>query len=163
VRRSAIRADADELTYPVHIMVRYDLEQRILGGALSVRDLPEAWKEGFDERLGLRPANDSEGCLQDVHWAVGSFGYFPSYALGGFIAAQLYEALRSQLHTFDADIAAGKFAGLTAWLRENVHSLGASVSSQDLIKNATGKALTAAPWLRYAEAKYLEQPEPEGT
>lgn len=163
VRRSAIRADADELTYPVHIMVRYDLEQRILGGGLNVRDLPEAWKAGFDERLGLRPAHDAEGCLQDVHWAVGSFGYFPSYALGGFIAAQLYETLRGQLDTFDADIAAGRFGNLTAWLRENVHSLGASVSSQDLIKSATGKALTAAPWLRYAEAKYLEQPEPEGT
>jgi carboxypeptidase Taq len=159
VRRSAIRADADELTYPVHIMLRYDLEQRILDGSLLVRDLPEAWKDSLDQRLGLRPANDAEGCLQDVHWAVGSFGYFPSYALGGFIAAQLYESLRNQLDSFDAEIAAGKFAGLFEWLRTNVHSVGASVSSQELIKNATGKTLTAAPWLRYVEAKYLEQPE----
>jgi len=158
VRRGAVRMDADELTYPVHIMLRYDLEKRILDGSLPVRDLPEAWKEGLDERLGLRPANDAEGCLQDVHWAVGSFGYFPSYALGGFIAAQLYETLRGKLESFDVDTAAGRFAGLFEWLRQNVHGVGASVSSQQLIKNATGKALSAAPWLRYAEAKYLEVP-----
>jgi len=159
VRRGASRMDADELTYPVHIMLRYDLEKRILEGSLPVRDLPEAWKAGLDERLGLRPANDAEGCLQDVHWAVGSFGYFPSYVLGGFIAAQLYETLRSELATFEAEIAAGRFAGLFDWLRRNVHGVGASMSAQELIKNATGKTLSAAPWLRYAEAKYLEVPE----
>jgi carboxypeptidase Taq len=156
VRRSAIRADADELTYPVHIMLRYDLEKQIFDGSLPVRDLPEAWRASFEQRLGLRPANDSEGCLQDVHWAMGSFGYFPSYALGSFIAAQLYESLRAESETFDREIAAGHFGGLFEWLRQNVHGRGASVGAQELIKDATGKQLTAAPWLRYAEAKYLE-------
>jgi carboxypeptidase Taq len=157
VRRGAVRTDADELTYPVHIMLRYHLEKRIFDGTLPVRDLPAAWGDGLEQRLGLRPSNDAEGCLQDVHWAIGSFGYFPSYALGGFIAAQLYEKLRSDHPEFDADIAAGRFGGLFEWLRANVHSVGASLSSQELMKRATGKALTAAPWLRYAEAKYLEE------
>ena len=149
--------DADELTYPLHIMLRYELEKRILDGDLAVRDLPAAWNEGVERRLGIKPANDAEGCLQDVHWAIGSFGYYPSYALGAFIAAQLYESLRSDLPTLDEQIAAGQFGGLFGWLRENVHAVGARVSSQELIKNATGKPLSAAPWLRYAEAKYLEQ------
>ena len=124
---------------------------------LAVRDLPAAWNEGLERRLGLKPANDAEGCLQDVHWAIGSFGYFPSYALGALIAAQLYESLRTDLPALDEQIAAGQFGGLFGWLRENVHGVGARVSSQELIKNATGKPLSAAPWLRYAEAKYLEQ------
>jgi len=157
VRRSAVRMDADELTYPVHIMLRYELEKRILDGTLAVRDLPAAWNEGLEQRLGLKPANDAEGCLQDVHWAIGSFGYYPSYALGALIAAQLYESLRNDLPALDEQIAAGQFGGLFGWLRENVHGVGARVSSQELIKDATGKPLSAAPWLRYAESKYLEE------
>ena len=92
-----------------------------------------------------------------MHWAVGSFGYFPSYALGAVIAAQLYESLRTDLPALDEEIAAGQFGGLFDWLRENVHGVGARVSAQELIKDATGKPLSAAPWLRYAEAKYLEE------
>ena len=158
VRRGAIRVDADELTYPVHIMVRYELEQQILDGSLPVKDLPEAFKDGLHQRLGLRPATDSEGCLQDVHWAIGSFGYFPSYVLGSLIAAQFYESLRGEIEGLDVEIAAGRFGSLFEWLRKNVHSLGASVTSQELIRSATGKELSAQPWLRYAEAKYLEEP-----
>ena len=157
VRRGAIRADADELTYPVHIMLRYELEKRIFDGTLPVRDLPEAWREGLDQRLGLRPATDAEGCLQDVHWAIGSFGYFPSYVLGGLIAAQLYETLRRDQPDLDRDIEAGRFGSLFDWLRANVHGVGASLGAQQLIRKATGKTLTAAPWLRYAEGKYLEK------
>jgi len=156
VRRSAIRADADELTYPVHIMLRYDLEKQIFDGTMSVHDLPEAWRAGFDRRLGLRPSSDTEGCLQDPHWALGQFGYFPSYALGSCIAAQLHETLRTQSEHFDAEIASGRFGGLFEWLRQNVHGRGASVGAQELIRDATGKALSAAPWMRYAESKYLE-------
>jgi carboxypeptidase Taq len=159
VRRGAVRVDADELTYPVHVMLRYDLEKRIFEGTLPVRDLPEALCEGLDQKLGIRPANDAEGCLQDHHWAIGSFGYFPCYALGGFIAAQLYEKLRNDLPELDREIEAGRFGGLFEWLRENVHSHGASLGSQELIKQATGRTLTAAPWLRYAEGKYLEVAE----
>lgn len=159
VRRAASRADADELTYPVHIMLRFELEKRILDGRLRVSELPDAWAAELEERLGLRPANDAEGCLQDVHWAQGSFGYFPSYVLGGLIAAQLYEALRNGLRELDQEIAAGRFGALIGWLRENVHRVGASLGSQELISRATGRELSAAPWLRYAEAKYLEEAE----
>ena len=155
VKRSAIRAEADELTYPVHIMIRYELEREILDGTLPVRDLPEAWSTAFERRLGVRPTTDTDGCLQDVHWAIGSFGYFTSYALGSIIAAQLYESLRAEHPQFDAEIAAGRFGGLFGWLRENVHACGASVGALELIQAATGKPLSAAPWLRYAEAKYL--------
>src|SRR3954463_10793166 len=95
VQRGLIRVDADELTYPLHIMLRYELEKQLLSGELAVRDLPEAWNAGMEQRLGIRPTNDADGCLQDIHWAVGSFGYFPSYALGAVMAAQLYETLRT--------------------------------------------------------------------
>lgn len=157
VRRSLVRVDADEVTYPVHIMLRYELENEILKGELKVKDLPEAWNSRIQDRLGVRPANDAEGCLQDVHWGVGSFGYFPSYALGAMIAGQLYESLRADRPELDEEIAAGNFSGLFDWLRQNVHSVAATVSMPDLIRNATGKPLSAAAWLRYIEGKYLEE------
>lgn len=157
VRRSLIRVDADEVTYPVHIMLRYEIENEILSGELKVKDLPQAWNSRVEDRLGVRPTNDAEGCLQDVHWAVGSFGYFPSYAIGAVIAGQLYEALRNDRPELDDEIAAGHFAGLFEWLRQNVHSVGASVSTPELIQNATGKPLSASAWLRYVEGKYLEE------
>lgn len=156
VRRDLIRIDADELTYPLHVMLRYELEKELLAGELRVKDLPEAWNARMDARLGVKPGNDTEGCLQDVHWAVGSFGYFPSYAIGAVIAAQLYETMRAELPELDADIGAGRFESLFAWLRTNVHGLAASLSTPELIKQATDKPLTAAAWMRYAEAKYLE-------
>jgi carboxypeptidase Taq len=156
VRKGLIRVDADELTYPLHIMLRYDLERRILAGELAIRDIPEAWNAFMAERFGARPGNDSEGCLQDIHWALGSFGYFPSYALGAIIAAQLWDALRAQLPQIDDEIAAGQFGGLFRWLQENVHGLGAKVSIQELMKLATGKPVSAAASLRYLESKYLE-------
>jgi carboxypeptidase Taq len=157
VRRSLIRVDADEVTYSVHIMLRYELEKEILNGELKVKDLPEAWNERIHDRLGVRPTNDAEGCLQDVHWAVGSFGYFPSYSIGAVIAGQLYETLRSERPDLDEEIAAGQFSGLIGWLNENIYSHGARLSTPELIQNATDKPLTAAAWLRYVEAKYLEE------
>jgi len=158
VRRSCIRMDADELTYPVHIMLRYELEKKILEGSLPVADLPEAWNANLEQRLNIRPANDVEGCLQDIHWAVGHFGYFPSYALGAVIAGQLNEAMRAAHPSLDEEIAAGQFSGVMDWLRDNVHGIGARLPVQELIKQATGKPLTAAAYLRYLEAKYLEIP-----
>jgi carboxypeptidase Taq len=156
VRRSLIRMDADELTYPVHIMLRYELEKKILEGELPVADLPEAWNANLEQRLGVRPTNDVEGCLQDIHWAVGHFGYFPSYALGAVIAAQLNEALRAAEPGLDEDIGAGRFGGVMDWLRDNVHGVGARLPVKELIKQATGKPLSAAAYLRYLETKYLE-------
>jgi carboxypeptidase Taq len=155
VRRSLIRMDADELTYPVHIMLRYELEKKILEGELPVADLPEAWNANLEQRLGVRPTSDVDGCLQDIHWAVGHFGYFPSYALGAVIAAQLNEALRAARPSLDEEIGAGQFGGVMDWLRDNVHGIGARLPVKELIKEATGKPLSAAAYLRYLEAKYL--------
>jgi len=156
VRRTALRADADELTYPAHILLRYDLEKRLLSGELGVAALPEAWNEAAQSRLGLTPQNDVEGCLQDVHWAVGQFGYFPAYALGSLIAIQLWEKLRAARDGLDEEIARGQFEGLFTWLRERVHSSGAKLTVQDLVKEATDRPLSAVPALRYLESKYLE-------
>jgi carboxypeptidase Taq len=158
VRRSSIRMDADELTYPVHIMLRYELEKKILEGSLPVVDLPEAWNANLEQRLNIRPTNDVDGCLQDIHWAVGHFGYFPSYVLGAVIAGQLNEAMRAARPSLDEEIGAGQFGGVMDWLRDNVHGVGARLPVQELIKQATGKPLTAAAYLRYLETKYLEAP-----
>ena len=111
VHRGLIRVDADELNYSLHIMQRYEIEKQLLSGKLAVRDLPEAWNAGMEQRFGQRPAGAADGCLQDMHWALGSFGYYPSYALGLVIAAQLWEALRAQLPEVDALIERGDLRG----------------------------------------------------
>jgi carboxypeptidase Taq len=156
VKRSLIRVDADEVTYPLHILLRYELEKKLLSGELAVRALPDAWNAGMEQRLEVRPTGPADGCLQDIHWALGSFGYFPSYALGAVIAAQLWESLRTHVPGVEEQIARGEFAGLFGWLRDHVHGLGAKVTVKDLIKNATGQPLSAAALLRYLEGKYLE-------
>jgi carboxypeptidase Taq len=156
VKRSLIRVDADELTYPVHVMLRYELEKQMLSGELAVKDLPAAWNAGMEQRLGIKPSNDVEGCLQDIHWAVGSFGYFPSYALGAVIAAQLYESLRGDVPNLDEQLGRGEFGGLFDWLRTHVHGLGAKVTVNELMKSATGKPVGAVSFVRYVESKYLE-------
>jgi len=156
VKRGPIRVDADELTYTLHIQLRYELENQLLSGELAVRNLRDAWNASMEQRLGLKPATDLEGVLQDVHWAVGSFGYFPSYALGAVMAAQFYEALRESVPDVDEQIARGEFGGLMGWLRQNVHGQGARISAQELLKLSTGKPLSAASALRYLETKYLD-------
>jgi carboxypeptidase Taq len=156
VKRGPIRVDADELTYTLHIQLRYELENQLLAGKLAVRNLRDAWNASMEQRLGVKPANDLEGVLQDVHWAVGSFGYFPSYALGAVMAAQMFEALRGAVPDVDEQISRGEFAGLMGWLRENVHGQGARITAQELLKQATGKPLSAAAALRYLESKYLD-------
>ena len=156
VRRSAIRVDADELTYPLHVMLRYGIEKDLLDGRLAARDLPAAWNQAMADRLEVTPANDVEGCLQDIHWALGAFGYFPSYATGGVIAAQLFESLRTQTPDLDEQLARGDFSGVTGWLSTHVHGYGARLTLQELVKQATGKPLAATAALRYLEGKYLE-------
>ncbi|MGC3982580.1 MAG: carboxypeptidase M32 [Steroidobacteraceae bacterium] len=155
VQRSMIRIDADELTYPVHIMLRYDLERQLLSGELPVKELPDAWNQTMASRLGVTPANDAEGCLQDIHWSLGAFGYFPSYAIGAVTAAQWLEALRAALPGMDEQVASGDFAPLFAWLDENIYSAAATLDGPQLVQQVTGRALSAAAWLRYAESKYL--------
>jgi carboxypeptidase Taq len=156
VRRGPIRVDADELTYTLHIQLRYELENQLLSGELAVRNLRDAWNASMEQRLSVKPQNDLEGVLQDVHWAVGSFGYFPSYALGAVMAAQFFEAMRDAVPDVEDQIGRGEFGGVMGWLRQNVHGVGARVSAQELLKRSTGKPLSAAAALRYLETKYLD-------
>jgi carboxypeptidase Taq len=157
VARGPSRMDADELTYQTHIGLRYELERRLLSGELAVRDLRVAWIDASADRLGLVPASDVDGCLQDIHWALGSFGHFPSYGVGAVIAGQLWESIREQHQGIEDEIAAGQFGGLLVWLRERVHALGAKLGVPQLVQHATGRPLTALPFLRYLERKYVSE------
>ena len=155
VSRSLIRVDADEVTYPAHVILRYRLEQAMLAGDLVPADLPGAWAEGLRGLLGIAPANDREGCLQDIHWYDGVWGYFPTYTLGALIAAQLFEAARAALPDVSEAIAAGEFAPLLSWLRERVHSQGSLLSTAELVESATGRPLETKSFERHLRDRYL--------
>jgi carboxypeptidase Taq len=154
VRPDLVRVDADELSYPLHILHRYDIEKKLVAGQLQVAELPEVWNAAMEQRFGRRPANVTEGCLQDVHWALGLFGYFPCYMLGSVIAAQLWESVRAQVDGLEEQIGRGEFGGLFAWLRDHVHGYGAKLQVKDLVREATGQPLGAKALLRYLGAKY---------
>ena len=134
-------------------MLRYELELALIEGDLPVADLPRDWNRRMQELLGLEPASDSEGCLQDIHWAEGLFGYFPSYALGHLISAQLAEAMERQLGPIEQKVAEADEASLRTWLAERVWPLGRRVNGEALVQQVCGAALSAAPFLRYLEAK----------
>jgi carboxypeptidase Taq len=155
VQRSLIRVDADEVTYPAHVILRYRLERSMLAGDLLPADLPGAWAEGLRELLGVAPANDREGCLQDIHWYDGVWGYFPTYTLGALIAAQLFEAARGAIPDVLDAVAAGEFAPLLLWLREQVHSKGSLLSTAELIERATGRPLGTGSFERHLRGRYL--------
>jgi len=146
VRPSLIRVEADEVTYNLHVMMRFDLERAVVHGDLAVRDLPEAWNDRFAQDFGFRPPNDAAGVLQDIHWSAGLIGYFPTYTLGNIFAAQLMAAAARDLPDLDAEIAAGRFGGLLAWLRERVHAHGRQLESMPLVEQATG-APVSERWL----------------
>lgn len=155
VERTLIRTDADEVTYNLHVMLRFDLELDLLEGRLAVKDLPEAWRARFLEDLGIAPPDDRDGCLQDVHWYVGGIGgNFQGYTVGNILSAQIFEAALAAQPGIREDIRAGQFTALHAWLRENVYRHGRKFSPQDLIAKATGTPLTTAPYLRYLRDKY---------
>jgi carboxypeptidase Taq len=156
VQRGLIRVDADEVTYPAHVILRYRLERAMIAGDLLPADLPGAWADGLRELLGIAPDNDREGCLQDIHWYDGNWGYFPTYTLGALIAAQLFEAARREIPDLMAAIAAGEFGALLGWLRERVHARGSLLSTAELVANATGQPLGTASFLRHLRARYLE-------
>jgi len=155
VRRSLIRMDADELTYPAHVMLRYELEKKILDGALPIADIPEAWNANLEQRLGLRPSSDVDGCLQDIHWYDGLFGYFPSYTLGAMAAAQLMAAARRELPGLDAAFGRGDLSPLVGWLGAHVHAHGNRLGFSELLVAATGKVLDAGDFERHLTARYL--------
>jgi carboxypeptidase Taq len=155
VERSFIRVDADEVTYPLHVIVRYRLEKDIIAGRLHVRDLPEAWNTAFKSLIGVDVPNDAEGCLQDIHWYDGALGYFPTYTLGAMTAAQVYHAACEAHPGIPEDISKGNFSTLLAWLRENIHANGRLLSGPDLLTRATGRPLEAAPFKTHLKTRYL--------
>jgi carboxypeptidase Taq len=150
-----IRVDADEVCYPSHVILRYRLEKALIAGDLSLVDLPGAWNDGMKDLLGLTPPSDREGCLQDIHWFVGAWGYFPTYTLGAMTAAQLYDAAKRANPEIPPAIARGDFAPLLAWLREHVHGQASRWSSTELIERATGKPLDPAIFKAHLERRYL--------
>ena len=150
-----IRVDADEVTYPLHIMLRYRLERAILGGDLALADLPGAWNDGMKELLGIVPPNDAVGCLQDIHWPDGAWGYFPTYTLGALAAAQLFAAARTANPGLMAAIGQGDFAPLLSWLRANVHSKGSLADTDTLLTEATGAPLGTSAFKAHLERRYL--------
>ena len=150
VEPSLIRVSADPLTYPLHIVLRFELELAMIEGDLAVADLPAAWRDGMRRLLGVEVPSDALGVLQDVHWGAGSFGYFPSYALGCLIAAQLWEAMRADLGSCEEDLRRGELAPIQRWLGEHVHRHGRRLDTIPLIERATGRGLEVEPFLRYA-------------
>lgn len=154
VEPTLIRVDADEVTYNLHIVLRFGLERRLFSGELAVSDLPAAWREASKALIGLEPANDREGVLQDVHWSDGAFGYFPSYCLGNMMAAQLWERVRALRPGIEDEFARGEFAWLLGWLRENVHAHGRRHELPELVRRATGEALSPRALVRYLRERY---------
>ena len=152
-QRTLIRVDADETTYGLHIMLRFELEQELLSGRLAVKDLPEAWNARFEELLGIPVPNDRLGVLQDSHWAAGSFGYFPTYLLGSVLSVQIWEKAREALPEVESQIERGEFAELHAWLRDNLYALGRKLTPAETIERVAGGPIDPQPYLRYLQDK----------
>lgn len=154
VKPSLIRIEADELTYALHIMIRYEIEKGLFNGDLKVEDLPEIWNSKYEEYLGITPSTNAEGILQDVHWAGASFGYFPSYALGYIYASQFKAAMLKDIPQFDSLLEQGDLAPIREWLTKNVHQYGALKKPLDILKAATGEGLNGKYLADYLEEKY---------
>ncbi|NNE00148.1 MAG: carboxypeptidase M32, partial [Pirellulaceae bacterium] len=153
VEPSLIRVEADEATYNLHILIRFDLERQLIAGTLSVDQLPQAWNDRYENDLGIVPPSDAEGVLQDVHWSAGLFGYFPTYTLGNLVSAQLYDKADQDLGSLDAMFAKGEFEPLLQWLRQNVHRWGQCYGGNELVHRATGSDLSAEHLIRYLNTK----------
>ncbi len=156
VEPSLIRVEADEATYNLHVMLRLELEIALMEGSLEVKDLPEAWNARMRDYLGLTPPNDAVGVLQDVHWSGGMIGYFPTYALGNLISAQLWECIQNDLPDLGSQIERGEFAALLDWLHKKIHRHGAKFEPQDLVQRVTGSRIDPQPYIRYLRTKFSE-------
>ncbi|MEM6645184.1 MAG: carboxypeptidase M32 [Bacteroidota bacterium] len=154
VAASPIRVEADEVTYNLHIMLRFEIEQGLIGGTMAVDDLPAIWNDRMESYLGIRPESDANGVLQDIHWSLGAIGYFPTYALGNLMSVQLFNQARTDLGDLDAQIGRGAFGALLEWLRTKVHCYGRTRSAAEILHDATGQTLQAQPWLDYIRQKY---------
>lgn len=156
VRNSPIRIEADEVTYCLHIILRYEIEQAIFGGHVPVEELPVLWNQKMEEYLQITPENDSEGILQDIHWSDGSFGYFPSYLLGSIYDGMYLDAIEQELGSVDEILAAGEISKITKWLNEKIHWYGSTRTPKEVIEAVCGKEVSAEPLLRYFKKKYTE-------
>lgn len=155
VEPSLIRVDADEVTYPAHIMLRYKIEKALIAGDMEVEDLPIVWNEGMRAYLGVTPPDDKMGCMQDIHWMDGSFGYFPTYTLGAMHAAQLFKAALEANPSIPAALTRGDFSELMLWLKDNVHQWGSYYTASELIEHATGQPLNVAIYKQHLRKRYL--------
>lgn len=154
VEPSLIRVEADEATYNLHIMLRMEMEIAMMEGSLAAKDAPQAWNEKFKEYLGIVPPDDAQGVLQDVHWSFGGFGYFPTYALGNLVSAQLWDKMQTEVEDIEGLVLEAKFEPILAWLRENVHVYGAKFEPQELMQKVTGSKITPEPYIQYLETKF---------
>lgn len=156
VEPSLIRVEADEVTYSLHVILRFELEGQLLSGNLVVADLPGAWNDGMKRLLGVVPPNDAKGCLQDIHWSMGSFGYFPSYALGNLYGAQWWDAMKQGGLDPDLAVSQNRLPDILAWLRGAVHKPGSMYRPDELVHKVSGKALDASYFMAYLNAKYAQ-------
>ena len=156
VTPSFIRVEADEATYNLHIVARFDIERQIIAGEVAVRDLPELWASTYQDLLGIRPDSVANGVLQDIHWAMGSIGYFPTYTLGNLVAAQLFDAAGAAIDDLPGKISTGDFAPLLDWLRDNVHRHGRALTADQIVQQATGRPLSSEPFLTHLKATTAE-------
>ena len=153
---SLIRVEADEVTYNLHIMLRFELEQDMIAGKIRIQDLPEEWNDRMESWLGVRPSKDSDGVLQDIHWSLGAIGYFPTYALGNLMSTQLFNAAKKAIPDLDAKTSQGDFSALLDWLRTNVHQHGRRKTAGQILLDATGSELSSESWMHYAQSKFGE-------
>jgi carboxypeptidase Taq len=137
-------------------MIRYEIEKKLMDGSLAVNDLPKVWNEAYKNYMGVEVPSDTLGCLQDVHWAHGSIGYFPTYSLGSFYAAQFFDAAKKAIPSLPDDIAQGKLLGLRTWLKENIHEHGMVFTADELCKRVTGESLNFSHFMQYAKEKYAD-------
>jgi carboxypeptidase Taq len=156
VSRGFIRVDSDEVTYPAHVILRYRLEKAMLAGELAIADLPAVWNQSMRDLLGVVPPDDRLGCLQDIHWYDGAWGYFPTYTLGAMAAAQIYNAAADSVPAIPKAIASGNFQPLMDWLGKRIHCMGSLLSTTDLIKSATGRPLDDSAFRAHLQSRYLE-------
>jgi carboxypeptidase Taq len=154
VELSKIRIEADEVTYNLHIIIRFEIERDLFANKITVKDLPQVWNEKYSEYLGIKVENDSEGVMQDTHWASGLFGYFPSYALGNIYSGQIIDALTKDLPLWRKELSKGKLQDIREWLKTNIYCQGNLFDPEELIKKATGRTLNAQPYLNYLNEKY---------
>jgi carboxypeptidase Taq len=151
---SLIRVEADEVSYSLHIILRFELERDLFSGKIDPANLPDLWRQKMKDILGIEPATDADGVLQDVHWSMGSFGYFPSYALGNLYGLQFFQKLKADIPHFDTAVAKGDFSAIQNWLRENIYVWGCRLDPPELLEKVTGQSLKAEPFLSYIENKY---------